>query len=128
MKKLFSLIAVFGASAVAFADEELMDAPVKAAQGSPWTMPMMLGVGFVAIYFLIMRPERKRRREMQNRRDGLKKGDKVTAMGIRGTVVSLKEQTAILSLYDGAKMEVIKAAITEVDPTLSAREVEQPAT
>ena len=35
-------------------------------------------------------------------------------MGIIGTVIKVQDNSVIVSLYDGAKMEILKAAITDV--------------
>lgn len=75
---------------------------------------IMLGVALVFFYFILLRPEQKRRKKSQQMRDTLKKGDKVTAMGMIGTVDKVTDNTVILKTYDGAKIEMLKAAITDV--------------
>ena len=81
----------------------------------------MIAVGLGLFYFLILRPERRRRRAMQERRSAMKKGDKVTAMGIIGTIAEIREETIILKLEGEAKMEVLKAAISEVNGAADAK-------
>ena len=51
---------------------------------------------------------------MTEQRDSMQKGDRVTAMGIVGTIHKIGEKTVILSMVDGAKIEVLKGAISEV--------------
>jgi preprotein translocase subunit YajC len=75
------------------------------------TAAFMIGL----MYLLIWRPEKKRRKAMESMRTGLKVGDRVIAMGIVGTVYAIKEDTMILRMYDGAKIEMLKAAINEVN-------------
>ena len=61
-------------------------------------------LGMIVIMYLFMwRPEQKRRKQMQQFRDGLKKGDKIiTAGGIYGVVKEVKEgETSILIEVDG---------------------------
>jgi preprotein translocase subunit YajC len=82
--------------------------------GSMWQTVIMIGLALVFFYFIMWRPERKRRKAAEERRNALKKGDKVTAMGILGTIVKVQDETVVLRLYDGAKMELLKAAITDV--------------
>ncbi len=53
---------------------------------------------------------------MDEERSSMKKGDQVVAMGILGTVDTVKEKTVIVSMVDGAKIEFLKAAVTSVDP------------
>jgi preprotein translocase subunit YajC len=77
---------------------------------------MMIGLAIVFFYFILWRPEQKRRKTAEKMRTSLKKGDKVTAMGIIGIVSKIQEQTVILKMVDGAKIEVLKAAITDVQP------------
>jgi preprotein translocase subunit YajC len=96
-----------------FADEVDMAPPRDQGQ---WMSLVMLGLAFVFIYLILWRPEQKRRKAVEEQRSGLKKGDKVTAMGIIGTVLRLQEQTVILKMYDGSKIEVLKAAINDVIP------------
>lgn len=81
-----------------------------------WQMIMIFVVCGIFFYLILWKPEQKRRKAMEAVRNSLNKGDRVTAMGILGTVVRVQDQTVIIKLYDGAKMEVLKGAITEVTP------------
>ena len=75
---------------------------------------LMLLVALLFFYFILWRPEQKRRKAMEKQRSSLKKGDRVTAMGLVGTVARINEQTIILKMVEGAKIEILKTAITEV--------------
>jgi preprotein translocase subunit YajC len=97
----------------AFADD--LDIPPPRDQGQ-WMSLIMIALAFVFIYLIMWRPEQKRRKALDEQRNALKKGDKVTAVGIIGTVLRVQEQTVILKMYDGAKIEVLKAAISDVHP------------
>jgi preprotein translocase subunit YajC len=112
MKKLLLSLPLL-ATGVLFADEAAA-APGK--ESGLWQTLIMIGLALVFFYFIMWRPERKRRKAAEERRNSLKKGDKVTAMGILGTVVKVTDDTVVLRLYDGAKMEILKAAITDVKP------------
>lgn len=99
----------------------LMNSDQLLAQGdgpppdqSFWQTLVMIGIAFLFFYVILWRPEQKRRKLMEEQRDSLKKGDRVVAMGIIGTVVRVDENTVILKMYDGAKLEFYKAAITDV--------------
>ena len=77
---------------------------------------IMVGIALVFFYFILWRPEKKRKQEAEEKRNSLKKGDKVTAMGIIGTIYKVQDQTVILKMVDGSKIEFLKAAITDVVP------------
>lgn len=81
-----------------------------------WQTLVMLGIFIIFFYLILWRPEQKRRKALEQQRDTLTKGDKVVAMGIIGHVVRVADQTAILKMYDGSKIEVLKGAITEILP------------
>jgi preprotein translocase subunit YajC len=87
-----------------------------------WQTLVMISVALVFFYLILWRPEQKRRKEMDTQRDSMKQGDKVTAMGIIGSVLRVQEETVILKMYDGAKIEVLKHAITDVLPSTSESE------
>ena len=112
MKKLLLLLAAAPLSL--FADGE--GAPAGSPGGGMVQTVVMIAVALVFFYFILWRPEQKRRKQMEQVRSSMKKGDRITAMGIIGTVVKVQETTVIVSLYDGAKMELLKAAITDVQP------------
>lgn len=91
-------------------------------QGGLTSTLVMIGIALVFFYFILWRPEQKRRKAADQMRSSLKKGDRVTAMGIIGKVDRLQEQTVVLKMIDGAKIEVLKAAITDVQPAVSSEE------
>jgi preprotein translocase subunit YajC len=78
-------------------------------------VPMMcIGVIF---YFLIIRPQNKRQKDLLNLISGLKTGDSVvTTGGIHGIISNVKDgNTLMLKVADNVKIEVDKAAIASVD-------------
>ncbi|WP_071705552.1 preprotein translocase subunit YajC [Murdochiella vaginalis] len=76
----------------------------------------MLAVMFGAMYFLMIRPQKKRQEEMAKVRDNLKIGDTiVTIGGIRGNVVSLTEDAfEIETGRDHHRMEFLRNALSYV--------------
>ncbi len=75
-------------------------------------VPLVLLI--VVFYFALIRPQQKRSRQQADLIKGLRPGDKVvTASGIVGVVVTVKEKTISLRSAD-TKMEVTKGAVTEV--------------
>lgn len=110
MKKLLYILPTF-ASFSLFAAEG-----TKKGGGYMQTL-IMLGVALFFFYFILLRPEQKRRKQSQKMRNEMKKGDKITAMGLLGTIDKVNDNTVILKAYDGAKLEILKAAITDVKPS-----------
>src|ERR1700761_6163171 len=86
-----------------------------APAGSGITMlPLLLLIPLM--YFVMIRPQQKRQKQWQQMLGGIKPGDKVTtAGGIRGTIISIKDDGIIIKVApDGIKMEVAKNAIASV--------------
>lgn len=81
-----------------------------------WQTMIMIGIALAFFYLILWRPEQKRRQAVEEQRKALKKGDRVTAMGIIGTVHKISEHTVILKMVDGSKIEFLKAAINEIIP------------
>jgi preprotein translocase subunit YajC len=74
---------------------------------------MMVVMGFV-MYFIMIRPQRQRQKQLEALLKGLRAGDKVlTSSGIVGVILSVKEKTVTLRTAD-TKMEVLKSAVSEV--------------
>jgi preprotein translocase subunit YajC len=75
-------------------------------------LPMILLV--VVFYFILIRPQQKRAKEQRKMLEALKSGDDVvTAAGIVGTVITVKDKTVTLRSGD-AKFEVTKGSVTEI--------------
>ena len=121
MKTLFYFFVALQAFCLNILSAEVAgDAPIAPPheQGFEQTL-IMIGIALLFFYLILWRPEQKRRKAMELQRNSLKKGDRVIAMGIVGTVVRIEENTLILRMVDGAKIEVLKAAINEVIPGTS---------
>ena len=77
---------------------------------------------FALLYFLFIRPQQKRQKEHQKMISELKVNDEViTAGGILGTIVKIKEDTVMLRLIDNVKIELLKTAITQVTKKADAK-------
>lgn len=111
MKKTLALFALLMSGGL-YADNGAGQPP---DQGFSQTL-IMIAVALVFFYLILWRPEQKRRKAQEELRNSLKKGDRVTAMGIIGTVHRVQDQTVILKMVDGTKVEFLKAAISEVIP------------
>jgi len=87
-----------------------------AAGGGSLLTSFLPFVFIIAIfYFLIIRPQSKKRKETEKMLSALKKGDKViTIGGLHGTIQSVKETTVILKADDNVKLEFLRSAISNV--------------
>jgi preprotein translocase subunit YajC len=66
-------------------------------------------------YFLIIRPQNKKRKETEKMLSAIKKGDKiVTIGGIHGVVQNVKESTVIIKVDDNVKLEFLRSAVSSV--------------
>ncbi len=110
MNKFFAFFAFLLAPMALFAADD----EAARSQSSFWQTLIMIAIAIVFFYFILWRPEQRRRKEMEKKRGSMKKGDSVTAMGIVGTIDAIKEQTVIVKMVDGSKIEFLKGAINEV--------------
>ncbi len=85
--------------------------PQSAGMGSTLIMLVMM---IAIFYFMLIRPENKRKKEAEQMRSSVKKGDKiVTIGGICGVVVDVKESRIVLeSGADQVRIEFEKWAIS----------------
>lgn len=87
------------------------------------SMIVMMVVVIAVFYFLTIRPENKRKKEMQKMLSELAVGDQVTTIGgIKGTICAVKEDTVVLeSGADRVRIEMTKSAIgSKENPGASA--------
>ncbi|MCA1856660.1 preprotein translocase subunit YajC [Massilia oculi] len=72
---------------------------------------------FVVMYFLMIRPQQKRQRELKAMMDALAKGDEVaTAGGILGRVVKVADTYVTIEVSAGTELVVQKNAVTTLLP------------
>lgn len=88
----------------------LQEAP--APQGGGASMWIMILLIFVVMYFFMIRPQNKQRKELQKFLDALKKGDKVVTIGgLQGIVKEVKEDKVILEVDKDVCLTFNKSAI-----------------
>lgn len=89
-------------------------APGTPQQSVFQTLVPFLFMGII-FYFVLIRPQQKRQREMQALISSIKKNDRVvTNAGIHGVVADVKERTVVLRVDEGVKIEFEKSAVTNV--------------
>ena len=81
------------------------------------TTILMLAVMVGIFYFMLIRPEKKRKKEAEAMRSAIKTGDKITTIGgIIGTVVSVKDEKIVIETSaDQVRMELAKWSISTND-------------
>jgi preprotein translocase subunit YajC len=82
----------------------------------------MMALMFGAMYFLMIRPENKRKKEAEQMRSAVKEGDMITTIGgIIGKVVNVKEDKIVLETSaDQVRIELAKWAISTNDTAAEA--------
>ena len=98
---------------------------LTAAPGAGASMLSMLVtfLPMIAIfYFLLIRPENKRKKEAEAMRSAVKKGDKITTIGgIVGTVVDVKEDKIVIETgADQVRIELAKWALSTNETAAAA--------
>ena len=83
--------------------------------GNPITAFLPLILMFAIFYFLLIRPQQKKQKELQEIVKNLKKGDKVvTSGGMIGIVHTLQDDYVVLKVGEDTKIEVLRSYITEL--------------
>jgi preprotein translocase subunit YajC len=77
---------------------------------------MMVGM-FAVLWFIMIRPQMKRQKEMKAMIEALAKGDEVaTASGLLGKIVDMKDQYITVELASNMQVKMQKSAISAVLP------------
>jgi preprotein translocase subunit YajC len=85
---------------------------------SPFSMLLPILGMLVIFYFLMIRPQQKRQKEVQKMLAAVKKGDRIlTASGLYGTVAGVKDDVVVVQIADNVKVEMVKSAVTGVVPS-----------
>ena len=85
----------------------------ESTAGSMLPMLIMLAAVFAVFYFMMIRPEKKRKQEAEDLRNALKKGDNITTIGgIVGTIVAIKDdEITIETSEDLVRIQLKKWAV-----------------
>ena len=87
-----------------------------AATGGMGSTVLMIVLMIAIFYFLMIRPENKRKKQAEEMRSSLKKGDWLTTIGgVYGRVVSITDRTVVIETSeDRVRIEFLKSAIGQV--------------
>ena len=97
--------------------------------GSPVTMIVIMVALFGAMYFMMIRPQKKKQQEEQSMRDNIQVGDEITTIGgIMGRVVTVKEDSLIIETgADRNKMKIARWAVSQNNTANEKAEAERAA-
>ena len=87
---------------------------------------IMLVLMVAVFYFMLIRPENKRKKEAEAMRGAVKTGDKITTIGgVIGTVVNVKEDKIVIETSaDQVRIEFAKWAISTNETAAEAKKAE----
>ena len=79
-----------------------------------WSSLIMILAMIAIFYFLMIRPESKRKKQAEEMRNSLKKGDQITTIGgIIGRIVMVNDETIVIETSDDrVRMELTKWAVS----------------
>ena len=99
----------------------------QAAGAAGMSSSIIMLVAMLAIfYFMLIRPENKRKKEAEQMRNSVKTGDKiVTIGGIVGTVVNVKDSKLVIETgADQVRIELEKWAVSSNETAAEAKKAE----
>lgn len=86
---------------------------LQAEGASSGMMNMLMIVALIVVfYFFMIRPQQKKQKEIRKFRQGLQKGDKViSAGGIYGKIIDMKENYVLLEIDKGVNIRIDKGSV-----------------
>ncbi|MDR2622926.1 MAG: preprotein translocase subunit YajC [Dysgonamonadaceae bacterium] len=90
----------------------LLQTAAPQGRGVDYSWLIMLVAVFAIMYFMMIRPQRNRQKEIQKMRDSMKAGDKViTAGGIHGKIKEVNEKDFLIEIAENVRIKVDKASV-----------------
>ncbi len=81
--------------------------------GGGMNMMIMMALVFGIMYFMMIRPQQRKEKDRKKLINELKTGTRVVfSGGIIGTVTNVKDNTFIVKIADGVKIEIARGAVT----------------
>ena len=81
-------------------------------EGDPLNMLITFGLIGVIFYFLLIRPQRKQQKELKERQESLKPGDKVvSAGGIYGVITKVEQDAVRMEIAPSVTIKIAKTSI-----------------
>jgi preprotein translocase subunit YajC len=105
----------------------LAAAASKSSSGS-YTFLLVIVVLFGLFYFVMIRPQRNKQRQVQQMQRQVEPGQQVrTTAGMYGTVVSLDDDDVVLEIAPGVEVRLMRRAILDTVPADGETGVSEPA-
>lgn len=84
--------------------------------GQGGLLSMLMIVAMIAIfYFVMIRPQSKKQKELKRQREAMQKGDRVvTAGGIHGKIRDIRDTTIMVEVAPGVELKLDKASVYPV--------------
>lgn len=127
LKKLFALSRISFASLLvfavtAFASSAFAEGTAAPTAGDAVQQPPGLGsmlvpfaLMFGVMYFLVLRPQKKKMQEQQQMLSALKHGDEVvTTSGMLGKVTGITDKVVTLEVADNVRVKMLKTQVSQV--------------
>ena len=98
-------------------DAMAQGAPAGAPAGGGMSMLLVMGLFFVVMYFMLIRPQQKKQKEHQAMLSKIAAGDEVvTAGGILGKVVEVGDQFLTIEIADNVRIKVQRFQVASLVP------------
>ncbi len=87
----------------------------QSSAGSGWSGMLMIVAMIAIFYFVMIRPQSKKQKELKRQREAMQKGDRVvTAGGIHGKIRNIDEATIMVEVAPGVELKLDKASVYPV--------------
>ena len=84
----------------------------QAQQGSGWTSIIMMAAVVLIFWLFMIRPQQKRQKEVQRKREALSTGDRiVTSGGLYGTIRDINETEFVVEIAEGVRVRVDRGSV-----------------
>jgi hypothetical protein len=84
----------------------------QAQQGSGWTSIIMMAAVVLIFWLFMIRPQQKRQKEVQRKREALTTGDRiVTSGGLYGVIRDIKETEFVVEITEGVRVRVDRGSV-----------------
>ncbi len=81
-------------------------------QSNPWNSLFMIVALIAIFYFLMIRPQQKKQKEIRKFRESIKAGDRIiTAGGIHGKVTAVKDDTFTINIANDVNIRIDKGSV-----------------